>query len=76
MQLTEKNVNKLIFATQGVGTAFVAVFLVAYLGGLPSTNILHSEPAFKIALMIFGAAFLALILATILASACFRKDKI
>jgi len=56
MQITETKINKLLLATQGVGGVFVAVFLAAYLAGLPSTAVLHSAPVFKIPLIVFGAA--------------------
>ncbi|UCC58308.1 MAG: hypothetical protein JSW14_08200, partial [Candidatus Bathyarchaeum sp.] len=59
--------------TQGVGAVFVAVFLAAYLGGLPSTDVLHSEPIFRIPLIIFGAALLILILATVIMATYLRK---
>ena len=68
-----RNVGKLLYATQGVGVLFVAVFLAAYLGGLPSTNVLHSEPIFRISLIIFGATLLILIFATITLAAYQRK---
>ena len=68
-----KNLGKLLYATQGVGAVFVAVFLAAYLGGLPSTDVLHSEPIFRIPLIIFGAALLILILATVIMAAYLRK---
>jgi hypothetical protein len=73
MQFTERNINRLLFATQGVGALFVAVFLAAYLGGLPSTNVLHSELAFRIPLIIFGAALLLLILVTVFVAAYIRR---
>jgi hypothetical protein len=68
-----QNHGKLLYATQGVGAVFVAVFLAAYLGGLPSTDVLHSEPIFRIPLIIFGAALLILILATVIMAAYLRK---
>jgi Zn-dependent protease with chaperone function len=73
MQLDEKKVNKFLYATEGVGAVFVAVFLAAYLGGLPSTNVLHSELAFRIPLIVFGAALLVLILVTVILAAYLRK---
>jgi pyridoxal/pyridoxine/pyridoxamine kinase len=73
MQFTERNINTLLFATQGVGALFVAVFLAAYLGGLPSTNVLHSELAFRILLIIFGAALLLLIPVTVIVAAYIRR---
>ena len=62
MKLSNKRVNKFLFASEGVGIVFVAIFSIAYLGGLPSTNVLHSEPAFRIPLAIFGAVLLFLVL--------------
>lgn len=74
MQVTKKNVNMLLYATEGVGAVFAAIFLAAYLGGLPSTNVLHSELAFRIPLIVFGAAFLVLILATVILAVYLRKE--
>ncbi len=66
MEQINKSTRTLLFALEGVGVVFVGIFLAAYLGGMfmnPSTTVLHSEPAFKIPLMIFGAAILLLTLA-------------
>jgi hypothetical protein len=63
-----------LFVTQGVGIVFVGIFLAAYLGGLPTTNVLHSEPAFKIPLTIFGIALLVLILATVILAVNSKKE--
>ena len=41
---------------------FVGIFLAAYLGGLPTTAVLHSEAAFRIPLFIFGSVLLFLVL--------------
>ncbi len=57
--------NSLLLALEAAGAIFVGVFLAAYLGGMfmnPSTTVLHSEPAFRITLMIFGVAILVLTL--------------
>jgi Zn-dependent protease with chaperone function len=76
VQVTQKHVNRLLFATQGVGAVFVAVFLAAYMAGLPGTNVLHSEPAFRIPLIIFGAALLVMILATVILAAFLRNKPV
>ncbi|MBN2259715.1 MAG: hypothetical protein JW702_04185, partial [Clostridiales bacterium] len=65
---------KLLYTTQGVGAIFVAFFLAAYLGGLPSRNVLHSEPVFRIPLIIFGVALLLLIIVTVIIFAM-RRNK-
>ncbi|XHH10237.1 MAG: hypothetical protein ACFCUE_06290 [Candidatus Bathyarchaeia archaeon] len=74
MQVTQKQVNHVLFATQGVGAVFIAVFLSAYMAGLPGTNVLHMEPAFRIPLTVFGAALLVMILASVILAAIKRKS--
>lgn len=73
MRFNEKHVTQLLFATQGVGAVFVGIFLAAYLAGLPSTDVLHSEPAFRIPLMVFGAVLLVLVLVTVILAAYLKK---
>jgi hypothetical protein len=56
---------------------FVGIFLAAYLGGMfmtPSTTVLHSEPAFRIPLTIFGIVLLVLVLATVVLAGISKKD--
>ena len=72
LRLTDKRTSTFLFATQGIGIVFVGIFLAAYLGGLPSTNVLHSEPAFRIPLTILGIALLVLVLANVVLSV-YRK---
>jgi len=73
-----KRITNLLLAVQGVGAVFAGIFLAAYLGGMfmkPSTTVLHSEPAFKIPLTVFGIVLLVLILATVvLAVSSNRKE--
>ena len=75
MELTEKRMHSFLFAVEGVGVVFVAFFLAAYLGGLPTTNVLHNEPAFRIPLAVMGAAILILVLATIILSVYSRRTR-
>jgi hypothetical protein len=49
-----------VFLTQGTGAVFFAVFLASYALALPSNQVLHGQPIFRIPLSIFGALFLAL----------------
>lgn len=74
MRLTDKRVSNFLFVTQGVGAIFVGLFLVAYLGGLPSTNVLHNEATFRIPLSIIGVVFLILVLATVIVAAFQRNN--
>ena len=73
MQITEKTFHVFLYSTEGLGAVFVAIFLAAYLGGLPSTDVLHSELAFRISLMAFGAVLLGLILVDIIVAVYLRK---
>ena len=75
MRLTDKRVSNFLFVTQGVGAIFVGLFLAAYLGGLPSTNVLHNIAAFRIPLSILGVALLVLVLATVIVAALQRKEQ-
>ena len=76
MEQNNKITRTLLFALQGVGAVFVGFFLAAYLGGMfmtPSTTVLHSEPAFKIPLMIFGILFLVFVLAVVILAVSTEK---
>jgi hypothetical protein len=62
LKLSDRKIGKFLFAVQGIGAVFVGIFLTAYLGGLPSTAVLHSEPTFRIPLFILGAVLVFLLL--------------
>jgi hypothetical protein len=70
----EKKIVKFLFATQGVGAVFVGIFLAAYLGGLPTTKVLHSEPAFRIPLIVLGVVLLVLVLSTVILAIFSKKE--
>jgi hypothetical protein len=77
LELNDKRITSFLLAVQGVGVVFMGIFLAAYLGGMlmtPSTTVLHSEPAFRIPLAIFGIVLLILILATVVVLAIFVKQ--
>lgn len=78
MEQTNKTTRSLLFVLEGVGTVFIGIFLAAYLGGMfmnPSTTVLHSEPAFRIPLIVLGIALLVLILAIVVLSAYTMRSK-
>jgi hypothetical protein len=65
--IKQRKQRTLLLALEGVGAVFVGIFLAAYLGGMfmnPSTKVLHSEPAFRIPLLILGVVLLILTLGT------------
>ena len=74
MRLSDRRTATFLFALQGVGTVFVGIFLAAYLAGLPTTAVLHSEPAFRIPLFIFGAVLLVLVLSALVLAVLSKKD--
>ena len=66
MTLAENKFNAILYSFEGVGAVFVIVFLAAYLGGLPTTNVLHNQPEFRIPLAFLGALLLILTLVSII----------
>ena len=73
MGLSEKQVNAFLFTAEGVGAAFVGIFLAAYLAGIPTTAVFHSEPAFRIPLTILGIVLLVMVLSAFVLSAFSKK---
>jgi len=74
LRLSENQINKFLLAAQGVGGAFVGIFLAAYLAGLPTTVVFHSEPAFRIPLTILGAILLVMVLSVFVLATLSKKD--
>jgi hypothetical protein len=74
LRLSEKQINTFLFATQGVGAIFVGIFLAAYLAGLPTTAVFHSEPAFRIPLTILGVALLVMVLSAFILAVLSKKN--
>jgi hypothetical protein len=73
--LSDKQTRTFLFAVQGVSAVFVALFLAAYLAGLPTTAVYHSDPTVRLVLTIFGIIVLALILASIIVAALNKRTK-
>jgi hypothetical protein len=77
LELNNKRITNFLLAVQGTGAIFVGIFLAAYLGGMvmtPSTTVLHSESAFRIPLIIFGAVLLILVLSASVLAFLSKKD--
>ena len=66
MKLTLKQSNTFVYVFQAIGVIFVCIFLVAYYGGLPSTNTLNSEPAFIFSQSVIGAILIAFVLVALI----------
>lgn len=75
MPLASNKINTLLFSVEGIGLVFVVIYLAAYLGGLPTTNVLQNQPAFRIPLTILGVVLLVLILATVVLAGFSKKSQ-
>ena len=73
MGLSERQIDTFLFAAQGVGAAFVGIFLTAYLAGIPTTVVFHSEPAFRIPLTLLGIVLLVMVLSAFVLAAFSKK---
>lgn len=73
MALENKKLRTVIYSIEGVGAVFVVIFLAAYLGGLPTTNVLQNQPAFRVPLTVLGVLLLILILAGTILAIRYRK---
>ena len=73
MALENKNLTAVLYSIEGVGAVFVVIFLAAYLGGLPTTNVLQNQPAFRIPLTVLGVLLLILVLAGTILAIKYRK---
>ena len=77
MRLSEKQINAFLFATEGVGAAFVIIFLAAYLGGLfvvPQTTVFHSVPEIRLTLTILGIILLVMVLSALVLAILSKRD--
>lgn len=73
MTLVDKKLTTVLYSIEGVGAVFVVLFLAAYLGGIPTTNVLQDQPAFRIPLQVLGAALLILIFAGVVLAAKYHR---
>jgi len=71
----QKLIKTVLFSVEGAGAIFVAIFLAAYLGGLPTNNVLQDEPAFRIPLQIFGGVLLILIFVGVVSAVFYQRQK-
>jgi hypothetical protein len=65
--------TKILLAYEAVGAIFVGIFLAAYIAGIPTTVVYHSETAIRIPLAIFGG--LILVLALVVSVLAWRTRK-
>lgn len=73
LNFDERKIHLLLFTTEGIGAIFLGIFLVAYLAGIPTTTVYHSDPIVRMSLTAVGIMFLILILLTVIAALIKRK---
>jgi len=60
-ELNDGQISKFLFVFEGIGAIFAGAFLMAYLLGLPTDIVYHSDPTLRLVLSIFGSIFVAFI---------------
>ena len=73
--MKSKQFATLVLLAQGAGAIFYAVFLASYAFALPSNEVLHNLPVFKIPISIFGAIFIASTVILLLLSFVTKPDE-
>jgi hypothetical protein len=66
-------VTGVLAAVQVVGAVLAALFSAVYLLGLPTTEVRHSEPAFRLALSTVGIIFIVLVLSAVVAAFVLKR---
>ena len=73
MEIDDKKLTKFSYVIEGVGASFVTIFLAAYLAGIPTTAVYHSEPIIRIPLFIIGAVLVELVLCAVVLAALTKR---
>jgi len=73
--LSRKQLNTLLFITEGLGITFYAILSGAYYWAIPSTKVLTGEPVFKIPITIFGLLYFISVIIIILLSIVKKPKK-
>lgn len=63
--MDENQISSLLVAFEGIGAIFAGAFLLAYLLGLPTDVVYHSDPNLRLVLTIVGGIFVLLTFVTI-----------
>lgn len=73
MEIPKNRLITFLYSIEAVGAVFAAFFLVVYLGGLPTTDVLHELPVFRYPLLGLGAVLLALVIGAVVLAALRRR---
>ena len=72
--MNESQISKFLYTFEGIGVLLAGSFLIAYLSGLPTDVVNHSDPTLRIVLSIFGGVAIILIFAGLLISKFTKRD--
>ena len=73
LALNNNQKSKFLYVFDGIGAIFIGAFLLAYLSGLPTDLVYHSEPILRMVLSLFGGLFIILIIIGFLVLAVNKK---
>ena len=71
--MNENQISNFLIIFEGIGAIFIGAFLTAYLLGLPTDIVYHSDPTLRMILSLFGGLFIILILIGLTISKINRK---
>ena len=71
--MNESQISKFLFTFEGIGVILAGSFLIAYLSGLPTNVVYHSDPTLRMILSLFGGLLIVLVLLGLLISSLNRK---
>ena len=71
--LNDNKISKFLYTFEGIGAVFIGAFLVAYLMGLPTNVVHHSNPNLRMILSISGGLLLILVSIALLISTLNKK---
>ena len=71
--MKDSQISKLLFVFEGIGVIFLGAFLVAYLMGLPTYVVYHSDPTLRMILSLFGGLLILLVSIALLITALNKK---
>ena len=52
--MNDSQISKFLFVFEGIGVIFLGLFLIAYLTGLPTDIVYHSDPSLRLLLSVSG----------------------
>ena len=71
--MNDGQISKFLYAFEGIGAIFVGAFLLAYLSGLPTNVVHHSDTNLRMILSVFGGILIILVIIALLISALNKK---